>query len=838
MSRPKIFSMSKQAIAFFGVVMLCCFQACDDGYYLDDIAPEWLGGSIYHYLEDDGNYSYYLRMIDTLGYKEVLSKTGSKTLFVADDDAFRRFFNDTDNEFGAKRYEDLSLAQIKMIIYSTIINNPQLIELLANIEGPLVGRRIRRTTSFSVIDTIPFVSAAELPNTPYWDRFREKGGLYMAMDDSKTPMVHLLPKYLQYQKITENDFKLLTNLDSMVSGGAYVNGKLVVERDITCLNGYIHRLEDLALPLKNMAEIIRKNPNTGLFSSIIERFSAPYYSSSLSSEYSRIYGAEDSIFVKRYFADYSPLSDGLLTDPEGNIVTGSLSYDIGWNLYYPNGYNYAQDMGAIFVPTDEAVREYFKAGGKFLIERYGSMDSIPLKLASKLINNHIKHSFVGSVPSRFESVMNDAQIEMGLTEAAINKVHFGSNGVVYVMNSIYPPVSFVAVSAPALVNENMRIINWAIEQLQFNAYLFSMDSYFSFIIPTDQALQCYVDPVSLGRSSGAECFRFSFNEKTQAVEATIFRYDLDTRTVGDSIRQADRSEILNRMEDVLDYHIIVGDIESGKSYYQTKGGGTIKVNGSGEGMSLAGGLQIEWNEKSIVSDVYDQTEEGNGKAYKIEDYTLQSPFRSVYAILKDRPEFQSFYELLAPDDSTGYIEDAGFNFFGNDPTQFGLDLNIPFFKPFHYTIYIPTNEAIDRAIANGLPTWKDVLAEEDEVRRDSIARVLIRFLRYHFQDNSVFIDGSSNSGRYETAATNPAIGRFFKLYMDQMPDGIALTDNLQRKVKIKTDKPHYNIMARDYRLNGTNLDKVTLLSTSAWVVIHQIDDVLLYGDELHYILGD
>jgi len=813
--------------------------ACNDGYYMDDEIPEWLGESIYGYLEKDGNYTCYLRMIDTLNYKEVLSKTGSKTLFVADDDAFQRFFDDPGNEFGVRKFEDLSLAQIKMIVYSTMINNPQLIELLANIEGPEVGRRLRRTTSFSVIDSIPFIPAGQLPDNPYWKRFKEKSGIHMVMDDSKTPMVHLLPKYMQFQKITENDFKLLTNLDSMVKDGAYVNGKLVVERDITCQNGYIHRLEDLALPLKNMAEIIRENPNTQLFSSFIERFSAPYYSSSLSRQYQRIYGTDDSVFVKRYFSDYSPVGGSLLTDPEGNIVTGSLSYDLGWNLYHPNGYAYTEDMGSIFVPTDQAVRQYFENGGKFLIERYGSMDSIPLRLMCKLINNHIKGSFIGSVPSRFKSVMNDAQIEMGIKEEDINKVYFGSNGAVYVMNSIYPPVAYVAVSAPALVNENMKIINWAIEQLQFNAYLLSMDAYFSFIIPTDNALQCYVDPVSLGRSTGAECFRFRFNERQQAVEADIFQYDLENGIVGDSIRPALQSEILNRLEDLLDYHVIVGDIEDGRSYYQTKGGGTICVTGSGEGMKLEGGRQKETNQFEQVTTIYDQTQEGNGKSYRIENGALQPPFKSVYTILQEHPEFKAFYDLLAPDDSTGYIEDAGMNFFGNDPTQYGLDLNITFFKPFHYTIYIPTNEAVNRAIANGLPTWDDVLAEGDSLLRDNKARTLTRFLRYHFQDNSVFIDGSSCEERYETAATNPATGRFFKIRMNKQSDGISLTDNTSRIVHVKTDNPQsFNIMARDYRFNGKNLNSVSLISTSSMAVIHQIDDVLLYGDELKYILGE
>ena len=69
-----------------------CFVSCKDDYYYDDVEPEWLGASIYDYLVTNGNYSNYSRLIDDVGYAAVLSKTGSKTLFVADDAALDRFY--------------------------------------------------------------------------------------------------------------------------------------------------------------------------------------------------------------------------------------------------------------------------------------------------------------------------------------------------------------------------------------------------------------------------------------------------------------------------------------------------------------------------------------------------------------------------------------------------------------------------------------------------------------------------------------------------------------------------------------------------------------------------
>ena len=94
--------------------------ACE-GYDLAEEDPSWLGSSIYEYLQDNGNYTNMVRIIDDLGYRDVLAKTGSKTLFVGNDDAFGEFYKK--NNWGVHSYDQLSLAQKKMILFGSMINN-------------------------------------------------------------------------------------------------------------------------------------------------------------------------------------------------------------------------------------------------------------------------------------------------------------------------------------------------------------------------------------------------------------------------------------------------------------------------------------------------------------------------------------------------------------------------------------------------------------------------------------------------------------------------------------------------------------------------------------------
>ena len=57
-------------LPLFAAVMLC--TSCREDYILDEQEPEWLGESIYDFLAAKGTYSYYVRLIEDLNYKDVL----------------------------------------------------------------------------------------------------------------------------------------------------------------------------------------------------------------------------------------------------------------------------------------------------------------------------------------------------------------------------------------------------------------------------------------------------------------------------------------------------------------------------------------------------------------------------------------------------------------------------------------------------------------------------------------------------------------------------------------------------------------------------------------------
>ena len=90
-------------------------------------------------------------------------------------------------------------------------------------------------------------------------------------------MGHFLSAYMSNKSITNDDLKFLTNGACDNTSESYINGQRLVERDITCQNGYIQVLENVMNPLTNMAEAIHNDGELSTFSKMLDRFAVPVY---------------------------------------------------------------------------------------------------------------------------------------------------------------------------------------------------------------------------------------------------------------------------------------------------------------------------------------------------------------------------------------------------------------------------------------------------------------------------------------------------------------------------------------------------------------------------------
>lgn len=890
------------------------FNACTDDYDLDEKGnnPSWLGQSIYAELQNPssgkltGTFHDYLRLIDDLGYTETMQRTGSKTVFAANDSAFARFYA-SNNTWGVTKYEDFTLPQKKQLLYASMLDNALLTEMLSNVangdEGVQRGQAIKHQTTANVTDTIYHPFASGLPeNNSYWDAYRATG-IDIVKDNTRPMMMHFTNEHMVNNSITtsgdNSDFEVITG--SPYSDGLTYIFKNAIKKngaDVVCTNGYLNQMEELIVPPGNLAQVLREGTNDGkstkLFVRLMDRFCAPFYSSSLTRDYNDLatlngWQTKDSIFVWRYFSGRSQNGDTLAVDRYGNQVSDQeiLTFDPGCNQYYSTYGTNLSDIGAAFIPTDDAMKEYFVDGkGRSIMNLYGkqpndyahieeNLDSIPKTVVAKFVNNVLKTSFVQSVPSKFETIMDEAGDPIGVTLSDLEKnnsgaydVRIANNAVAYILNRVVPPISYSVVSGPALLDPRFSAMNWAIQdkslKMYFYAYLQSSTARYALFLPTDAAFDCYyLDPASMVKNaqgnypSTARVLHFFtvVNKSTgsKTLQCYSFRYNASTNSLSspnDSTRVT-VSDVSTQLQDILNYHTVVltggaETLDPNRHFYKTKHGGEIYVESIGKGGKIYGGAQLDINTgsdgviqpSSIIEDPNDYRQ-SNGTSYVI-DHVIQAPLASVYSTLNgvDDKRFSKFLDLCNAEGTstvttiqrwaTGYSAnkvDTVYTIFKKG----GIDRIVKVLSTYNYTIYAPNNDAMEQAHQLGLPTWDEVEAEYAEGRGDkekvkAMIDEINRFIRYHIQDDALYADNETvASQEYQTSCVAGATSAYQRLTSGVKDGVITITDNQGTTQTVSANGSKLvNKIARDYEFDGLKIN------TSSFVAVHEIGLPLNY----------
>ena len=974
----RFFELSKRTLYGVLLAVVCGgFTACEDDYDLDKPGnyPSFLNGPIYSTLKNPeasgltGTFNDYIRLIDDLGQADMLNRTGSVTIFPANDEAFQRFYRN--NNWGVTCYEDLTTAQKRLLLRYSMLKNAQLVTMLSNVpfssgttSNVDKGIAIKQTTYSAKTDSIThIVGAANFPqNNKYWERFYTRG-IDMVLDGTEPMMVHLTREYLNKNSITHlegdpnSDFAIIT-------GTPYTQDKSYVFRNqiitpapnmqgLTCSNGYIHQLEDVLVPPGNMAEAIRTSSNTRYFSRMLERFSAPFVDYSTTSAYNasvtefnetaeRNGSPErmtpiDTIFQKRYFSARSQGGLRLSVDPNRTQFNYLLSFDPGWNEYSTGatGTNALSDIAVMFVPTDEAMEHYFlhETNGQNIMNRYAvikpvtkenlmeNIDAIEINVVKDFLNNFMKASFSASVPSKFASVVKAGSGDpMGLTIAdlaettdnngnTIKDVRFTNNGVIYMLNKVFSPDRFSAVTAPMLFAEDLNIFRDAVNDgdesepianllpinLNYYAYLLAMSSNYGLIVPNDQAFGgFYLDAPYMGYSPRFLSFVYDPSVEPGLPYVRCFSYPAKRNTTTnlyerdlskDSVELTGSQFPASQFKDMLNTHTIVleqgQNLESNNYYLGKNGAGLeIHINRNGyqeDGQTYYGevrsGAQIDMGRPA--SRIVAINDQDNGTTLVV-DHPIETPLTSVFATfyrnrngtafvtntedpVKDRNRFSEFMSL-AMGRVSGTTTDARsallqyaydererasklplYTIFTNNPGGVGAqkcpDMDVNFFKSYNYTVYVPNNEAMEKAYRAGLPTWKDVQNVRNRVtypdltdaQRQEKVRAMCEainaFVRYHFQTNSVFVDNTIKGQECLTAALNENSVPY-RVTVGGGSNVLNVTDNSGNTISITKDSNKMiNQMARDFIFNDL-YTRATGIVTSSFAVIHEIDTPL------------
>ena len=284
----------------------------------------------------------------------------------------------------------------------------------------------------------------------------------------------------------------------------------------------------------------------------------------------------------------------------------------------------------------------------------------------------------------------------------------------------------------------------------------------------------------------------------------------------------------------------------------------LRITGTSAGASVSGWGNTDNNGQGVNGNhalqITDASEKTNGTSYLI-DGVVQNTLTSTYknlnqsassSVVNPNSPFYTFLTLC-----------NACSIFSNSATAsvIPLDYYITFLQQYDYTLYVPTNELLQEAMdKHYIPTPEELQdlyelsAEGQETHIDSLYQIAVdklrRFIRYHIQDNSVFIKGKKETdAEYLTETIDNGTMQFYPVYVTNTGNSIVVRDNIGGRANVMLDEGRYNLIGRDIRVNNAtgsvdspDLSKSTTIDSYSCTVVHQIDKVLWFeqpSDQWH-----
>lgn len=554
-----------------------------------------------------------------------------------------------------------------------------------------------------------------------------------------------------------------------------------------------------------------------------------------------------------------------------------------------------------FMTAGKVIYDRFNPVGNTDFSR--TLRSIPYGVLKSLVNVNMLESFVATIPSKFEAITDETQRSMHVSKTDIVKCIMGCNGVVYITNKVFAPAEYSSVLFPTSQEQSGKFsvmynaltghyTSTQETSLDYSPYLNAMDSRFALIVPFNKYENSYsttlrtygptfrmLDPCGYGLAQRYLFEFYIYNSKITARAYPCTVADDGTVTITGTGTTVTDAVVQNRLYDYINNSIIIEDITPGKQFYTTKAGSVMYAVKNANSTTFKGGLQLSTGEEIEVKqqDTYNMGDNGNGITYGVSsEETLQdgatklekdvklrvdlpaTAVQSVYNVLSKMKEenngYSLFYSLIFDDTSYQLDENNKKKYTPLHATSDAANVclnptgnkNITLFDNYNYTFYVPSDNAIQEMIDNAyLPTWEDYDRATTDAEREKIADRIHSFVRYHVQDNAVYLNGKNYSNEFfETAKLNNATNRFYTLKVSQNGGNMTVVDAANVSHNIVGGAGNSNIICREYwiKLPNSTASKLVnpsnttsrnaTIESSSNVVVHKINGVLLFDKDI------
>lgn len=448
--------MPQGLVCLLGIILFLV-QDCEkefDKYYK---VPDDLIGTILEVLEEEGNYTQFIKAVELVGFDDVLGKTGNFTVFAPDDEAFTAFLA----EEGYGSLEDIPEEELKGIVFYHIVfwaYSKFMLLYGLNIQDAEIDYttlNFKRPTRYTPPKAIEFDSL---------------GRRFTVYHETKYLPVYSTELFDELELDASTNYAML--YEGSVFNGFHVDRAEITEFDVPAQNGWIHKIDKVLVPPDNQDDILEKKEEFSLFRELLERNTFYQYSNSYTiSQDNEGDVDEDGVLDSLFLKMNSTFPDGTSPDVE------NVAYD---------GF---QNILTLFAPTNNALQD-------FLAERttgYGSLNEIGEWWLNWYLSHYIGLNYW---PSQYATLTEDWDWELtselvdcNVSEGDIHYSRMASNGPFCGIDKYFLPRIFESVARPIMGDQEYE---WFSDMMVFylvEKLLNEENLVFTLFAPTNAAIQ-------------------------------------------------------------------------------------------------------------------------------------------------------------------------------------------------------------------------------------------------------------------------------------------------------------------------------------------------------------
>jgi uncharacterized surface protein with fasciclin (FAS1) repeats len=730
--------------------------------------PEWLEPPIYQQLQEKGNFTRYLALVDKANYKKTLNGAGYYTVFAPTDDAFDTFFT----KYGYASVDDVDSVMAKKIVTYSLSVSPASFEDIDNYqnaaatatEASKADIAFKRTTYnykwvYADLDASTGTNKDVIDMNAVESEVPVAGG-FEETDYNQKNIPFFTSAFMARKGLSAYDYNYFFPNTELTDFNV-VNAR-VTERDLWAENGVIHVVDQVIVPLGNLEELLAETNDCSEFRNILNKYLVSYKmaSSSFKLKYEQATGQSKDIYVKDYpYCSYALNCENYLRYGGGTQMDAQID---GWTL---------------FAPSNQAMQEFYTS--KFFKFGYKSLDEMPAFVILEFVNAHMFRTTVW--PSKFATTTNPYGEEARFDATSdVFKREVGSNGLFYGVNKVQNTNAFTTVLGDIILNPNYSLMYQALVTLDplVSTLKNPASSYLLFLITNNQMTEA----------------GFKYNSASLSWE---FTSDANRPDLGTNVNSA-LARFINLHIVLLNSEMIATGIDpqTSSGMLKTYGDEYVRFN---KGEVYASGNAA--GRRPRISQPID-SDAKNGQSYSLTRPILFSNgnLGDVLSVssLTTANRATTLFSYLQKIANASYTNDDGnvayvTNCIYNANTKAVKD--IP--NTDVVTVFLPNDPAILAAVNAGKLTPLASFAPDGNSNTQTLHNLEIeRFLKYHAVKGHIVL-GNDVTGEFTTYRKLDD-GTFATLFVQGVkgsPGSLTVTDNQGRTANvITTAVTTYNIL--------------------------------------------